>query len=243
MADWQRAQIWKSYLIRVIETRAYFTELRNNNCLHSKPYLDISVLILSNTIFDQLLTKNLAEVFKQSKIKQQKSLPVLGRGRRLEWCCQACWEAQRCCSCTCSTIWSPSHQECWTASSSPFLSYLQQSVNIWKRKRKRQVNIMRLKAEIASSLPKPHFHCTNFSRTWNLLWKFLRISPKKTCHSGYVGLNIQELWTSGFVVPNKKCRSQCCIVARKHDMWHFHIHKQTNFPNLHGCWSFKFLEK
>lgn len=218
MADWQRAQIWKSYLIRVIETRAYFTELRNNNCLHSKPYLDISVLILSNTIFDQLLTKNLAEVFKQSKIKQQKSLPVLGRGRRLEWCCQACWEAQRCCSCTCSTIWSPSHQECWTASSSPFLSYLQQSVNIWKRKRKRQVNIMRLKAEIASSLPKPHFHCTNFSRDLEPFVEVPAHFPQKNlsfrlCRTQYTG-------TLDIRVCSAKQKVQISVLYSCTKTWH-----------------------
>lgn len=59
-----------------------------------------------------------------------KSIPVLGRGQHLEWCCQVYWEAQRCCSCTCSTAWSPLHQGCWTASSSPSLSCLQENIHI-----------------------------------------------------------------------------------------------------------------
>lgn len=83
---------------------------------------------------------------------------------------------------------------------------------------------MRLKTEIASSLPKPHFHCTNFSRD---LEPFVEVPapppPKKkiklVVQALYYSPNIQELWTSGFVVPNTKSRSQCCIVARKNMTW------------------------
>lgn len=67
----------------------------------------------------------------------QSLLPVLGRGQHPGWCCQVCWVARRCCSCTCSTAWSPSHQECWTASSSPSLSYLRRGVNTATEREKR----------------------------------------------------------------------------------------------------------
>lgn len=56
--------------------------------------------------------------------KVDRVLPVLGRGRHLEWYCQVCWGAQRCCSYTCSITWSPFRQGCWRASSSPFQSCL-----------------------------------------------------------------------------------------------------------------------
>lgn len=79
---------------------------------------------------------------------------------------------------------------------------------------------MRLKTETASSLPKPHFHCTNFSRD---LEPFVEVPvhfpPKKLVVQALkYSPNIKELWTSGFAVPNTKSRSQCCIVAQKHDM-------------------------
>ena len=51
--------------------------------------------------------------------KLQYSLPGLGRGQRLGWCCPVCLVAQMCCSCTCSTTWSPSPQGCWRVYASP----------------------------------------------------------------------------------------------------------------------------
>lgn len=113
--------------------RVYFTELRNNSCLQSKPYLDVNSVWLF-----RLLT------LWQCEIKLENVLPVLGRGQRLGWCCQVCWEAQRCCSCTCSTVWSPFHQGCWTASSSPSQSCLQQSVNIIKTEKKDYIHVIHI---------------------------------------------------------------------------------------------------
>lgn len=67
----------------------------------------------------------------------------------------------------------------------------------------------------------------------------------KTCGSGSVFLS-KYTGTLDIRVCSAKHKVQISVLyscTKKHDMGHFYIHQQTNFPNLHGSWSFKFLEK